>query len=76
MIGVTSIKNHVLSAAVLLAHNEPKLRKKCIFVMMISLISSFSDILTSSRFRRFFRLIVPAAVLGLIVAGSLKNLTF
>ena len=66
MIGVTSIKNHVLSAAVLLAQIEPKLRKKCIFVMMISLISSFSDILTSSRFVRFFRLILPAAVLGLI----------
>ena len=38
MIGVTSIKNHVLLAAVLLAHIEPKLRKKCIFVCMYQLL--------------------------------------
>ena len=53
-----------------------KTQKNVYFCMMISLISSFSDILTSARFVRFFRLILPTAVLGLIGAGSLKNLTF
>ena len=41
----------------------------------ISLISSFSNFLTSSHLARFFRLTAPAAVLGHLGAISLKNLT-
>ena len=41
----------------------------------ISLISSFSNFLTSSRLVRFFRLTAPAAMLGHLGAISLKNLT-
>ena len=41
----------------------------------ISLISSFSNFLTSSYLVRFFRLTAPAAVLGHLGAISLKNLT-
>ena len=41
----------------------------------ISLISSFSNFLTSSRLVRYFRLTAPAAVLGHLGAISLKNLT-
>ena len=41
----------------------------------ISLISSFSNFLTSSRLIRYFRLTAPAAVLGHLGANSLKNLT-
>ena len=40
-----------------------------------SLISSFSNFLTSSRLVRYFRLTAPAAVLGHLGAISLKNLT-
>ena len=40
-----------------------------------SLISSFSNFLTSSHLVRFFRLTAPAAVLGHLGAISLKNLT-
>ena len=40
-----------------------------------SLISSFSNFLTSSYLVRFFRLTAPAAVLGHLGAISLKNLT-
>ena len=41
----------------------------------ISLMSSFSNFLTSSRLVRFFRLTAPAAMLGHLGAISLKNLT-
>ena len=40
-----------------------------------SLISSFSNFLTSSFLVRFFRLTAPAAMLGHLGAISLKNLT-
>ena len=40
-----------------------------------SLISSFSNYLTSSYLVRFFRLTAPAAMLGHLGAISLKNLT-
>ena len=40
-----------------------------------SLISSFSNFLTSSRLVRYFRLTAPAAVLGHLGTISLKNLT-
>ena len=40
-----------------------------------SLISSFSNFLTSSYLVRFFRLTVPAAVLGHLGAISLINIT-
>ena len=40
-----------------------------------SLISSFSNFLTSSYLVRFFRLTAPAAVLGHFGAISLKNIT-
>ena len=40
-----------------------------------SLISSFSNFLTSSHLVRFFRLTAPGAVLGHLGAISLKNLT-
>ena len=43
--------------------------------LIFSLISSFSNFLTSSRLVRFFRLTAPAAVLGHLGAISLKNLT-
>ena len=43
--------------------------------LSISLISSFSNFLTSSRLVRYFRLTAPAAVLGHLGAISLKNLT-
>ena len=42
---------------------------------IISLISSFSNFLTSSRLVRFFRLTAPAAVLGHLGPISLNNLT-
>ena len=42
---------------------------------IISLISSFSNFLTSSHLVRFFRLTAPAAVLGHLGAINLKNLT-
>ena len=44
-------------------------------IVIISLISSFSNFLTSSRLVRYFRLTAPAAVLGHLGAISLKNLT-
>ena len=44
-------------------------------IVIISLISSFSNFLTSSRLVRYFRLTAPAAVLGHLDAISLKNLT-
>ena len=44
-------------------------------IVIISLISSFSNFLTSSRLVRYFRLTAPAAVLGHLSAISLKNLT-
>ena len=43
--------------------------------VIISLISSFSKFLTSSRLVRYFRLTAPVAVLGHLGATSLKNLT-
>ena len=44
-------------------------------VLIFSLISSFSNFLTSSYLVRLFRLTAPAAVLGHLGAISLKNLT-
>ena len=44
-------------------------------IVIISLISSFSNFLTSSRLVRYFRLTAPAAVLGHLGTISLKNLT-
>ena len=44
-------------------------------IVIISLISSFSNFLTSSRLVRYFRLTAPAAILGHLGAISLKNLT-
>ena len=43
--------------------------------MTISLISSFSNFLTSLGLVRFFRLTAPAAVLGHLGAINLKNIT-
>ena len=43
--------------------------------MLISLISSFSNFLTSSHLVKFFRLTAPATVLCHLGAISLKNLT-
>ena len=43
--------------------------------LTFSLISSFSNFLTSSRLVRKFRVTAPAAVLGHLGAVSLKNLT-
>ena len=44
-------------------------------IKSFSLISSFSNFLTSSYLVRFFRLTAPAAVQGHLGAISLKNLT-
>ena len=44
-------------------------------MIIIRLIRSFSNFLTSSRLVRFFRLTAPAAMLGHLGAISLKNLT-
>ena len=41
---------------------------------IISMISSFSNFLTSSHLVRFFRLTAPAAMLGHLGAINLKNL--
>ena len=41
----------------------------------MSLLASSAHFLTSSRLVRYFRLTAPAAVLGLLGAISLKNLT-
>ena len=48
---------------------------KSVSKKVISLISSFSNFLTSSPLVRFFRLTAPAAVLGHLGAISLKKLT-
>ena len=55
------------------AHKSQIIPKYCLYIC--SLISSFSNFLTSSRLVRFFRLTAPAAVLGHLGAISLKNLT-